>query len=228
MGKIFKFLKNAKIYNYMIKNAIIENLIDYFHKKYDKLYKIAKEYDYETFLDKTDNLVYLYTILYRGGEMSNDSFFTDYIGHAKEYSDDIDGIIINEKDILFFNDNIFEELKKIKYNKSELKQIYAHHIKNGKMDMVMSNKHNNIDKVINFVYNFITSEILFSSIEKNHMKRDFLIPMMLDYAKNIGKNIISFVGGDYGEYDGQNEFVVHDISKYPKLSDIYKEANKGL
>jgi len=209
-----------------MKKIIIENLKSYFKSSYIKLYKLAKEYDYNTFLDKTDNLVYFYTILYRGGEIENESFFTDYIGHARNYHDDIDGIIVNNKDILYFDDNIFEQLKSSKYNKDELKEIYLHFIQSGKMSNVMDSKHNSLIKVINYVYNFINSEILFSSIENNHMKRDLLIPIMLDYSKKMGKNIISFIGGDYNEYGGQNEFVVNDVHKYPKLSDIYNDANK--
>ena len=49
--------------------------------KQEDLLDLAKKYDYDTFLDKTDNLVSKYNILYRGlregDELSDNIFMTD-------------------------------------------------------------------------------------------------------------------------------------------------------
>ena len=47
---------------------------------YTKLIDLAKQYDYETFLRKSDSVTSIYNILYRGmydQELTNNSFFTD-------------------------------------------------------------------------------------------------------------------------------------------------------
>ena len=82
----------------------------------DSLYKIAKGNDYNTFLDKTDSLVYNYNILYRGSSeydrvLFNECFMTDYIGHAREYGEDIDGILYDKNDLIYFDNYTFNELR---------------------------------------------------------------------------------------------------------------------
>jgi hypothetical protein len=76
---------------------------------FDKLLDIAKGVDYDTFLDKTDALSYFYYILYRGSEnddsLENDIFMTDWIGHARSYGEEVEAIIINKKDVLYFHGN---------------------------------------------------------------------------------------------------------------------------
>ena len=86
---------------------------------------------------------------------------------------------------------------------------------------IMSNDEDE-DKIIDFVYNFIVDSV--DDYKKYSMKKqnDFFIPILMYYAKTKGYNIISFWGGDYG---GADEFVVDDISRYTKLSDIWKSVN---
>jgi hypothetical protein len=78
------------------------------------LIDLAKKYDYDAFLNKTDSLTSKYDILYRGmlegDELSNNSFMTDYIGHAREYGDYVDGIIINER-AMYFDNISFNKLR---------------------------------------------------------------------------------------------------------------------
>jgi hypothetical protein len=73
-------------------------------------------------------------------------------------------------------------------------------------------------KVIKFVRKFMHSDEKWTPKKSN----DFLVPIMLYYAKSKGKNIISFFGGDYG---GSDEYVVHDISRYVTLKSLWIKAN---
>jgi len=62
-----------------------------------KIKKIAKGVDFNTFLKKTDSLAFEYDMLYRGSEdeLENNIFMTDYVGHAFEYGDIVNGILYN-------------------------------------------------------------------------------------------------------------------------------------
>jgi hypothetical protein len=194
----------------------------------DKLIDLAKQYDYDTFLNKTDSINN--NILYRsmsiGNVLKDNCFMTDWIGHAREYGDEgnIDGIVYNSyKEVMFFDDNKFNELTnyfKKTITKKELVSIYSYYFKN--IEGYISVKEKN--KIMSFVFEFINFSKPYSSVQKNPRKNDLLIPIMLHYAKLNDINIISFEGGDF--YGDQNEFVVNDISKYPKLSDIWKSVNR--
>lgn len=190
----------------------------------DKLLQLAKQYNYDTFLDKTDSLSM--DILYRGMD-KNDSltdniFMTDYIGHARQYGEYVDGIIYDSKDVLFFTDKIFNDLRKELKNmtRKELYNIYNYYLENSYFSYTDTAS-------INFVYTFIHSDKLYSTIIPYPRKHDILIPIMLYYANTLNKNIIGFLGSDYSEYGGQNEFVVNDISIYTKLSHVWKSVNEG-
>ena len=212
--------------------------------KQEDLLDLAKKYDYDTFLDKTDNLVSKYNILYRGlsegDELSDNIFMTDWIGHAREYGDYVDGIIVNDK-VLYFDNSTFNKLREdfvkllipsipkyFDYDdyeetfKEKLRQIYLPYFNEYKLSDAMYQFDYDEDKIIDFVYNFIVDSV--DDYKKYSMKKqnDFFIPILMYYAKTKGYNIISFWGGDYG---GADEFVVDDISRYTKLSDIWKSVN---
>ena len=212
--------------------------------KQEDLLDLAKKYDYDTFLDKTDNLVSKYNILYRGlregDELSDNIFMTDWIGHAREYGDYVDGIIVNDK-VLYFDNSTFNKLREdfdkllipsipkyFDYDdyeetfKEKLRQIYLPYFNEYKLSDAMHQFDYDEDKIIDFVYNFIVDSV--DDYKKYSMKKqnDFFIPILMYYAKTKGYNIISFWGGDYG---GADEFVVDDISRYTKLSDIWKSVN---
>ncbi len=212
--------------------------------KQEDLLDLAKKYDYDTFLNKTDNLVSKYNILYRGfsegDELSDNIFMTDWIGHAREYGDYVDGIIVNDK-VLYFDNSTFNKLREdfvkllipsipkyFDYDdyeetfKEKLRQIYLPYFNEYKLSDAMYQLDYDEDKIIDFVYNFIVDSV--DDYEKYSMNKqnDFFIPILMYYAKTKGYNIISFWGGDYG---GADEFVVDDISRYTKLSDIWKSVN---
>ena len=195
---------------------------------YPELIDLAKQYDYETFVEKCQRS--RYDILYRGmyDEILEDkSFFADFFNHAKEYGDYVDGIIINNNDILYFDDATFNNLRKTLYsiNKNALKKIYSYYFKNHKLFDAMDGEYSDEKSVINFVINFLKSDIPYSKVQKNKFKNDLLIPIMSYFAGVKGKNIVQFVGGDYSMMGGADEYVVDNISKYPKLSDIWKSVN---
>jgi hypothetical protein len=212
-------MKNVHNFNEFLNEQISVNL--------DKLLDIAKKYDYNNFLTKSDGVTSIYNILYRGmddgDELTDKSFMTDYIGHAKEYGDYVDGIIYNNGDVLFFDNNVFNDLRNkfSSITEKELYDIYSYYFINNKLFDVMEEE----DSVIKFVLNFIKSNIPYTKVQNNKVKNDLLIPIMSHYAKLKNNNIISFVGGDYSDYGGADEFVVDDISRYTKLSDIWKSVN---
>jgi hypothetical protein len=197
-------------------------------KEFKQLYKLAKEFDYNTFLKKTDSLTSMYDILYRGGQLCNQCFMTDYIGHAKSYDEEnVDGIIYNHKDLLRFDDKIFNDLRNglKSLTKKDLKAIYLPYFENHKLFDAMVDDYDTEIAVINFVSKFIKSDIPYNKIQQNKVKNDLMIPLMLFYAKTLNKNIISFWGGDYLDYGGAEEFVVNDITIYPTLKNIWSKAN---
>jgi hypothetical protein len=216
--------------------------------KFNDLVDIAKQYDYDAFLNKTDDLASKYNILYRGmddseyDELSDNSFMTDWIGHAREYGEYVDGVIVSNEPILYFDNDEFDNLRENfipvilptfpKYFdnydeyqeeiKEALKKIYTPYFNENKLGDAMYQLDYSEDKVIDFVY-----DILVNSAEKYKKysmskKNDFFIPLLIFYAKSRGYNIISFWGSDFG---GADEFVIDDMSRYTKLSDIWKSVN---
>ena len=216
-------------------------------EEYNDLIDLAKESDYNDFLDETDELSKYY-ILYRGmdswDEWTNDSFMGNFLSHAKEYGEFVDGIIIDDSnsEIMYFDNYTFNQLRKNitklilpskpmffeafnEYKEDfveKLKEIYKPYFDEGKLYDAMDYLNYNEDDIINFVFNFVfnsTENFEEYSIKKD---KDFFVPLLTYYAKSKGYNIISFYGGDFG---GSDEFVVNDISKYITLSDIWKSVD---
>jgi len=216
-----KFILTS-IYEYLNSNKV----------NYDKLNDLAKQHDYMTFLEKTDNLVFHYNILYRGfseeDEITDKSFFTDYIGHALQYGEHADGIIYNNGDVLHISDDEFQDLRKSlrSLNKNEIENIYSYYFIHNKLFDAMGDDYPDEQSVVNFVSNFLKSDKPYSEVQKHKVKNDLLVPIMLHYAQLKNKNIISFTGGDYSDFGGADEFVVNDVSRYIKLSTIWKRANQ--
>ena len=136
----------------------------------DPLYKIAKGNDYNTFLDKTDSLVYNYNILYRGSSeydrvLFNECFMTDYIGHAREYGEDIDGILYDKNDLIYFDNYTFNELREYFEDFEDLdkiiKEVYEPYFKKYGVDTIEIN--DNIISVEKFVYIFLRKNINFKN-----------------------------------------------------------------
>lgn len=210
------------------------------------LYEIARNSnDYDTFLDET-NQIRTHTILYRGmmegDELQNDSFFADFIDHAREYGEWCDGIVVTDK-IMHFDNYTFEVLRKQitslilpnypqffdNFNEhkdifiSKLRDIYNPYFKEYKLSDAMHQLNYDEDMVIDFIFNIVFNST--ENYEKYAVQKinDFFIPILMYYAKSKGINTISFYGS--GFY-GSDEFVVGDISRYIKLSDIWKSVKE--
>lgn len=215
--------------------------------RYSDLEELAREHDYETFVDKTDALASKYNIIYRGmsedDELEDDSFFGEWVGHAREYGDHVDGVLVPMNDIMEFDNDRFEQFRlrgfdellslpsDVDYDedaakiKSKLRKIYQPYFDNYKLDDAMYQLDYDEDKVIDFAYDFVVDSTEdYEKISKNK-QNDFLVPLLMHYVKSKGKNVLSFWGGDYAMAGGALEFVVADVSKYDKLSDIWKNAN---
>jgi hypothetical protein len=233
-----------------IATTIREYLNEQVSKEY--VYNIAKNIDYETFLEKIDeivggeyNLSSKYNILYRGmsegDELSDNSFMAEFLTHARGYGEWVDGIVVDDK-LLYFDNEEFDSLRENfihiilpsfpKYFdnyeeyeediKQKLKQIYEPYINGDKLQHAMYQLDYSEDEIIDFVYDFLVNSTEKYEKYSNKKQNDFFIPLLTYYAKNKGYNIISFRGSDFY---GADEFVVNDISKYTKLSDIWKSVN---
>ena len=227
-----------------IKESIQEFLNEQLNQKSDFL-DLAKKYDYDTFLDKISELTDEYNpssklnVLFRGmseDELDDNSFMAEFLTHARGYGEWVDGTIITDK-VLYFDNYEFDNLREnfiqvilptfpkyFDYDeyqdeiKEKLKQIYN----NSKLDDAMYQLDYTEDKIIDFVYDFLVNSTEKYSKYSNKKINDFFIPLLTYYAKNKGYNIISFRGSDFY---GADEFVVNDMSKYTKLSDIWKSVN---
>ena len=170
-----------------IRNVLEEN------SNFDGLYKLAKGVDYNTFLTKTDGVAFNYNFLYRGhnpdDSLNDFTFMTDYIGHARQYGEKVDGIIYNTGDVLRFNDSVFDNLRKEfrVLTKKDILVIYLPYFKNYKLNDAMVGKYESEKSVINFVFNFIKSDIPYSKVQQRKVENDLLIPIMQNYAEKKAK-----------------------------------------
>lgn len=234
----------------LISTTLRKFLNEHVNSKID-LVDMAKNTDYDTFLKKvnrvSDDVSSGYNILYRGmteGDvLTDDSFMAEFLAHAEAYGEWVDGIIVDDE-ILYINDGEFNNIRKKfielllpsfpKYFdnydeyeeeiKQPLKQIYNPYFNNYKLDDAMYQLDYTEDMVIDFVYNFLVKSNENYSKYSDKKINDFFIPLLMYYAKSKGFNIISFRGSDFY---GADEFVVGDMSRYTKLSDIWKSVNEN-
>lgn len=216
----------------------------------NKLKELAQNSDdYQNFLENIETKSGLF-ILYRGLEyrMENKSFFADELAHAEQYAGYVDGLIIpNTREIMHYDNRVFSELKEemhitltgnydysyFEEYKNEIKdfeyilkerirEIYSFYFKGDKLGDAMYQADCDENCVVDFVYDFcFESSKLYSSVSQTK-SNDFLIPLMLHISTKVldaPKNIISY---DSVSFHGSVEYVVEDVSKYVKLSDIWE------
>lgn len=176
--------------------------------------ELALKYDtVDQFIRATDGK----DVLYRGhndSEISDNSFMTDYVGHAEQYSDDgrVDAYAYNPVDVLFFNDARFDEMR----------NVYRHLTAADYKALLMGNRFaDEFRRSFPMVKKIIQNNIPYSEICDDPAKNDALVPLLQAYARKQGKNIIAFHGGDYADYGGQTEYVVGDVSKLTNLRKLY-------
>lgn len=180
----------------------------------DGLVKLAKTCtDVEQFISKIDGG--FHDVLYRGhsgGEVSNHVFMSDYIGHAREYGDQIDAYAIDYNDVMKFDNTVFELMRHSCWQEART-QGFAKFYR-------VACEGNRFSRVLNMklAKSLIYGKMPYSEISFTPDKNDSVIPLMQRYAASKGKNIISFMASDYG---GQMEFVVGDISRLIDLRKLY-------
>lgn len=179
--------------------------------------------NYNQFVKKTDGK----DVLYHGGssyDLEDLSFFTDYYAHAYEYGDNVNGIYVtlDNKNILHFDGNVFNKLRE-KYKTATAKDLM-----NGDAykRTLLDNKLSPASAKI--ALKALKSNIPYEELAKNPQINDTLIPLMVDFASSLGRNIISFWGSDYGDYGGAMEFVVNDVSRYKTLKAEYEKLNPNV
>ena len=207
--------------------------------------------DYQSFLENVNVNSGLF-ILYRGSYfdgIENKSFFADELAHAEQYGENVDGLIIpNMKEIMHYDDEVFSELKEdmhititgnYDYSyfedykdeiedyesilKERIREIYSYYFKNDKLTDAMYQADCDENCVVDFVYDFcFEANNTYSEVSKTK-SNDFLIPLMLYISTKVldaPRNIISY---DSIAFHGSIEYVVDDVSKYVKLSDVWKK-----
>ncbi len=181
----------------------------------------ARHYpDLNSFLKSLDSAHF--DILYRGHsgeEPTHDAFMTDYVGHAFEYGEHVNAYEYHYEDLMNFDDQQFENMRS-EYRRLDLTALYRQCLAGHTFAEEWA-------KSLKFIKMVINSEIPYSRISQNFGRNDPLVPLMQYYAESKGKNIICFLGGDYAEYGGQNEYVVSDVSKLRDLNKLHREIHKS-
>jgi hypothetical protein len=186
-----------------------------------------KHDDVDRFVKATDGQ----DVLYRGqvdANIDNNSFMTDWVGHAENYCDSISQVAAfayNPQDVLFYNDQRFEEFRAAyrRMTPKQFQQVYAAALDGNRFSVEFA------EQGIAVARKVIASKKPYSEICTDPSKNDAVIPLMQSYARDKhGKNIIAFIGGDYGDYGGQNEFVVGDVSKLVNLRVLYDQVRSAL
>lgn len=191
-----------------------------------RLQKLAGEAgSYADFVKNTDGERVLYRGALKDDALGNNVFMTDYVGHAKEYTDDgsydsVKGIVFSPDEVMHFNDTAFDAMRKefATMSRTELRGLYEGHEKLSAPD----------SGTLKAVESALRSKKPYSELVGNLELNDHLVPVMQKYAENHGKGIISFLGTDYADYGGQLEYVVKDTSKHPTLSDIWEKSKQHI
>lgn len=178
----------------------------------------------EGFIDATDG----WSVLYRGhfGERVEDnSFFTDYVGHARSYVDEmgrIDAYAFDPRDALMFDDVRFDEMRfaYMRLDADELADLYRTALAGNRFGPDLMTP-----ETIGTLYEILQGDAPYSEMSADPGRNDLLIPLMQHYAREArGRNIIAFVGGDFGDFGGQNEFVVGRVAELTDLRALYGQV----
>lgn len=213
-----------------IASALFENARD------ERLADLARKHDsVEAFIHATDGE----EVLYRGhrdDETQNNSFMTDYVGHAETYADEgrIDAFAYSPEDVLYFNDERFEEMRRTldRLDDDELAQAYQEALQGNRFAHEFA-----LDAVKEIVRGREIEDdwgredweyTPYSEIAGNPELNDAFVPLMQKWAREKhGKNIIAFHGNDYAGFGGQTEYVVGDVSQLTDLRKLYAAVHGG-
>ena len=182
--------------------------------------------DVEQFIRKTDGE----EVLYRGhgADTTGDNvFMTDYVGHAAGYAGHdgrVDAFAYDPNDVLYYDDRRFDELRHTyrELSDQQLAALYKASLVGGIFANAMMNSGLKTGRqVLAKVKRILRGTAPYSTISGDSMANDLLVPLLQQYARDQGKNIIAFHGNDYADYGGQTEYVVGDISKLADLRELY-------
>jgi hypothetical protein len=211
-----------------LKDILMEGISASSVSQVDKrVLELAKGKTYDEFLNATDGLAYQVDFLYRGGdtiELQDQSFMTDWIEHAREYGNSVGGILPNfETDLIRFDNNEFDKLRRefSSITVNQIRDIYTPYFTRPNIAFEYQD-----EEVPNVVGKILKSKKPFESLAKSFNTTNVLIPIMLHYVRKHNKNILSFLGTDYSDYGGQNEYVVDDVGRYVTLHDVWEYVNK--
>lgn len=195
--------------------------------KYSAFVALAQKCDtVEQFIQKTDGMDVLYRGQY-GPSVPDHAFMTDYVSHAAQYGDGLSNVYayaVDWHDVLNIDDSTFEKFRQ-EFSTLSVKQFGAIYqqalIGNRFADSI------NYRKDVNVARKIIHSDKPYSAVCGNPELNDTLIPLLQYWAREQGKNIISFLGNDYADYGGQMEYVVSDISKLTDLRELYARIHSS-
>ncbi|MGU3558595.1 hypothetical protein [Methylobacterium radiotolerans] len=84
-------------------------------------------------------------------------------------------------------------------------------------------------ETLDVLYEILQCDTPYSDMSADPGRNDILIPLMQHYAREArGKNIIAFVGGDFGDFGGQNEFVVGRVAEMTDLRQLYARVRAEM
>jgi hypothetical protein len=178
----------------------------------------------EGFIDATDG----WPVLYRGhfgDKVEDNSFFTDYVGHARSYVDEtgrIDAYAFDPRDALMFDDVRFDEMRfaYMRLDADELADLYRTALAGNRFGPDLMS-----EETLGTLYEILQGETPYSEMSADPGRNDLLIPLMQHYAREArGKNIIAFLGSDFGDFGGQNEFVVGRVAELTDLRALYGQV----
>jgi hypothetical protein len=191
--------------------------------------RIALAHDtVEGFIDATDG----WPVLYRGhfgNEIEDNSFFTDYVGHARSYIDEtgrIDAYAFDPRDALMFDDIRFDEMRfaYMRLDARELEETYRAALAGNRFMPDLMNR-----ETLDVLYEILQGDTPYSDMSADPGRNDILIPLMQHYAREVkGRNVIAFVGGDFGDFGGQNEFVVGRVAELTDLRRLYGQVRAKM
>ncbi len=189
----------------------------------DALKTLAQKHDdVDAFIRATDGL----DVLYRGHHddaTGDNSFLTDYVGHAAQYGEDgtIDAFAYDPNDVFYFDDNRFDEMRFAlrRLDDEDLVEVYRKALEGNRFAEHFD---------FNTVKDVIEGDTPYSEISGVPEINDALVPLLQSYARQKGKNIIAFHGNDYADYGGQIEFVVGEIARLTDLRKLHAGVRQPL
>lgn len=178
-------------------------------------------------------------VLYRGHDISNpvsdNNFWSDWHGHAKEYIEGYDpgdarvsAMTYKPSDVMFYREGEMQDMLDAYrgMSKKELSDMYTPIIEEGRLDDAIFQADlggdNYRDNTVNLLKELLSDNSQYFGARDSKINTDLLMPLMQRYGMEHNKPIVGFTGHDFY---GSDEYVVSDISKMQSLDDIFAQRN---